>query len=70
MKRRTITYTEYALRVCAPSATRKMYRRHCRQFTREIERALLAAILRAARQTLREYFQAGKLDKCFRVVGR
>jgi hypothetical protein len=47
-----------------------MYRRHCRQFTREIERALLAAILRAARQTLREYFQAGKLDKCFRVVGR
>ena len=69
MKSETITQTEYLVRIIVPWTTREMRVQHARQFTLAIRDAIQAAITSAARKALREYFRAGKLDRCFRVEG-
>lgn len=62
-----ITHTNYSIEVWCKKSTREAARRQGKQFNRDIERAIGAVILKAARLKIREYIQAGKLDKDFGV---
>ena len=68
MKRRQemkITHTEYSVEIFFACRTRASARRVRHQFTRRIERSISDAVLRAARETVREHIRAGRLAKGF-----
>jgi hypothetical protein len=60
-----VTHTEYAIEIFFACRTRASARRVGRQFTRRIERSIGDAILRAAREKVREHIRAGRLAKGF-----
>jgi hypothetical protein len=67
MKGETITQTEYVVRIVTLKGTPETNLRLGRQFTPTINKAIAAAIQRAAAKALRRYIGFGKLDKCFRL---
>jgi hypothetical protein len=62
-----ITHTTYCIEVWCKKSTQEAARRHGKQFNGRIERLISEAILQAARLKIREFIQAGKLDKDFGV---
>jgi hypothetical protein len=60
-----ITHTTYCIEVWCKKSTLPAARRHGKQFNGRIERSIGKAMLQAARLKIREYIQAGKLDKDF-----
>jgi hypothetical protein len=67
MKSKTITHTEYAIRIVTPESTPELNLRLGHQFTPTINKAIGTDIERAAKKALVRYVGSGKLDKCFRV---
>jgi len=60
-----ITHTEYSVEVFFACRTRASARRVRHQFNSRIERSISDAILRAAREKVREHIKAGRLAKGF-----
>jgi hypothetical protein len=60
-----ITHTEYSVEIFFSCRTRASARRVRHQFNSRIERSIGDAILRAAREKVREQIKAGRLAKGF-----
>ncbi len=67
MRGKTVTQTEYVVRIVTPKAAQETSLSLAHQFTPVINQAIQAAIKRAAAKALRRYIGSGRLGKCFRV---
>jgi hypothetical protein len=69
MSGKTVTQTEYVVRVVTAEARQETNLRLARQFTPAIREAIHEAIQRAEAKDLKGYIGSGRLNKSFRVQG-